>query len=249
MEKVEPLDPQVELGVAKERLPRHVAIIMDGNGRWARQRGLARSSGHEAGAQIVRELAEHCARLGIDCLTLYSFSTENWNRPPAEIDHLMRLYVEYLIKERQHILDNNIRFTRIGRREGLPKDVLRETDETIALSSRNTGMTLCLALNYSSRVEMTDAVRRVAERVQSGELSPDRIDERTIDSALYTAGLPDPDLLIRTAGQMRVSNFLLWQISYAELYISPVLWPDFHKEQMNEALREFANRERRFGGL
>jgi undecaprenyl diphosphate synthase len=246
---VEPLDPQVELGIPRERMPRHVAVIMDGNGRWARQHGLERVEGHEAGAANVREIVTHAARLGLGYLTLYSFSTENWRRPPDEIAHLMKLYVEYLIKERQEIMDNDIRLVQIGRRAGLTADVLRELDETVALSGHNRGMTLCLALNYSSRSELVDAVRVIARRVAAGELSPEQIEEDTIGGALYTAGMPDPDLLIRTSGESRVSNFLLWQISYAELYVTDVLWPDFHRDDLNAALREYARRDRRFGGV
>jgi len=244
---MERLDPLVELRIPRERMPRHVAIIMDGNGRWAKQRGMERVKGHEAGAANVREIVTHCARLGIECLTLYSFSIENWNRPPQEIAHLMDLYVRYLIKERTEIMDNDVRLVQIGRRAGLPPPVLRELDETAALSRDNKGMTLCLALNYGSRTEIVDAVRKIAERVAGGTLAPRDIDERTISDSLYTAGLPDPDLLIRTAGEMRVSNYLLWQISYAELYVSEAFWPDFHKAELNAALAAYAKRERRFG--
>ena len=249
MSTTERPDPFIELALPRERLPRHVAIIMDGNGRWAQARGLERNKGHEAGAENVREVVTHCARLGLDCLTLYSFSTENWRRPAAEITHLMNLYVRYLIKERDEIMENRIRLIQIGRRTGLPPDVLRELDETAATSKDNRGMTLCLALNYSSRVELVDAVRSIARRAAAGELTPDAITEQTISDALYTAGLPDPDLLIRTAGEMRVSNFILWQISYAELYVTGALWPDFHREELNAALREYARRDRRFGGV
>ncbi len=243
----QPLDPQMEVGVPRERMPRHVAIIMDGNGRWAKSRGLPRINGHEAGAANVREIVTHSARLGLDCLTLYSFSTENWNRPLDEIDRLMKLYVEYLIKERGEIMENDVRLVQIGRRAGLPEAVLHELDETVAVSKDNRGMTLCLALNYSSRVELTDAVQAIALRIAAGELPPDAVTERTIGDSLYTAGLPDPDLLIRTAGEMRVSNFLLWQISYAELYVTETLWPDFHRQDLNAALAAYARRERRFG--
>ncbi len=245
----EKLNPQTELGISPDRLPRHVAIIMDGNGRWAKSRGLERVKGHEAGAENVREIVTHSARLGFECLTLYSFSTENWNRPIDEIAHLMKLYVKYLIKERDEIMENDIRLLQIGRREGLPDEVLHELDETAALSQNNKGMKLCLALNYSSRVEIIDAVRAIAKRVADGELKPGDINEQTLSQSLYTAGLPDPDLLIRTAGEMRVSNFLLWQISYAELHVTDVLWPDFRKEHLNTALRDYAKRHRRFGAL
>jgi undecaprenyl diphosphate synthase len=249
MPTTEKLETLAELGSLLERLPRHVAIIMDGNGRWAQKQGLPRVKGHEAGAANVREIVTHAARLGIGYLTLYSFSTENWNRPLDEVTHLMRLYVEYLIKERGEIMDNDIRLVQIGRREGLPADVLRELDETAAMSKDNKGMTLCLALNYSSRAELIDAVRKIAQRVADGSLKSAGIDEYTIAGALYTAGIPDPDLLIRTAGEMRVSNFLLWQISYAEIYVTGVLWPEFRKGDLNEAIKEYARRDRRFGGL
>ncbi|HON69077.1 MAG TPA: polyprenyl diphosphate synthase, partial [Phycisphaerae bacterium] len=184
-----------------------------------------------------------------DALTLYSFSTENWKRPKAEVDALMNLYVEYLIKERQTVMENNVRLIQVGRREGLPEPVLRELDETQRVSRDNSGLRLCLAINYGSRLEIVDAVREIARRVESGQLRPDEITEATIDAHLYTAGMPDPDLLIRTAGEMRVSNFLLWQISYAELYVSNVLWPDFRPAHLNEAIRNYAARQRRFGAV
>jgi len=238
-----------ELGIPPERMPRHVAVIMDGNGRWARRRGLPRVQGHEAGAVVVREIVTRAAQLGLEALTLYSFSTENWNRPLDEIAHLMDLYVRYLIKERDTILSNNIRMIQIGRRAGLPDEVLSELDQTAGQSAANTGMTLCLALNYSSRAEIVDTVRSISADAAAGLLSPDKIDERLISDRLYTGGLRDPDLLIRTAGEMRVSNFLLWQISYAELYVADACWPDFHAAEFDAGLVAYANRERRFGGL
>jgi len=245
----EPLDVQQHLGLAREQLPRHVAIIMDGNGRWANQRGRPRIAGHAAGATNVRDIVTHCARLELAALTLYSFSTENWKRPKTEVDSLMELYVEYLVKERQTVMENNVRLIQIGRRDGLPEPVLRELDITQQVSRDNTGLRLCLAINYGSRLEIVDAVREIARRVRAGKLQPDQITEATLDAHLYTAGIPDPDLLIRTAGEMRISNFLLWQISYAELYVSDVLWPDFHKEHLDEAIRNFAARQRRFGAV
>jgi len=244
-----PLDSQQVLGLPRAALPRHVAIIMDGNGRWAQQRGLARIEGHRHAATAVREVVTHCARLGLECLTLYSFSLENWRRPREEVSGLMALYAEYLASERQEIVDNDIRLVQIGRREGLPPEVLRELDLTVQASRANRGMTLCLALNYGSRAEIADAVRRLAELVAAGQLRPQDIDEQTISAALYTAGLPDPDLVVRTAGEMRLSNFLLWQISYAELHVTPVLWPDFRAEHLNAALQDYARRVRRFGGV
>jgi undecaprenyl diphosphate synthase len=230
-------------------MPRHIAIIMDGNGRWARQRGLPRIEGHRNSATAVRETVTQCARLGVRAVTLYSFSLENWKRPRAEIDGLMSLYAQYLAQERETILENNIRCVQIGRREGLPAEVLRELDLTLDASRSNSGMTLCLALNYGSRTEIADALRALATRIQRGELQASQITEDMISDALYTRGLPDPDLLIRTAGEMRISNFLLWQISYAELFVTPVLWPDFRPPHLHEAIRAFAARERRFGDV
>jgi undecaprenyl diphosphate synthase len=243
------LDPRQVLGVPPAALPRHIAIIMDGNGRWARKRNLPRIEGHRNAATAVRETVTECARLGIRCLTLYSFSLENWKRPPDEVDGLMALYAQYLVSERQEITDNDIRLVQIGQKAGLPPAVLAQLELVEALSRNNQRMTLCLALNYGSRAEIVGGVRRIAQRVARGELRPDQIDEQTISVSLDTAGLPDPDLLIRTAGEMRVSNFLLWQISYAELYVTPVLWPDFRKTHLHEALRDFARRERRYGGV
>ena len=244
-----PLDPQQVLGLPRDALPRHIAIIMDGNGRWAREHDLPRIEGHRSGSEAVREIVTQCARLGIECLTLYSFSVDNWKRPPDEVSGLMALYAEHLARERQTIMDNDIRMIQLGRRAGLPDEVLKELDLTVNASANNPGMTLCLALNYGARTEIVDAARNLAERVQRGQLQPSEIDEDLVSASLYTAGLPDPDLLIRTAGEMRVSNFLLWQISYAELHVTPVLWPDFGKEHLYEAIRSFAKRERRYGGV
>lgn len=237
------------LGLPKESLPRHIAVIMDGNGRWAKQRGRERTWGHKEGAKAVRAIVTECARLELEALTLYSFSIENWARPRQEVDCLMQLYVEYLLKEREEMMENNVRFRQIGRRQGLPAPVLHELDETTRLTAGNSGLTLCLAINYGSRAEIADAARAVAEKVQRGELAAGDIDEQTISDHLYTAGLPDPDLLIRTAGEMRVSNYLLWQISYAELYVADVCWPDFDVAQLHAALRAYAGRTRKFGGV
>jgi undecaprenyl diphosphate synthase len=236
-------------GLDPARLPGHVAIIMDGNGRWARQRGLPRVEGHRRGVRSVRATIEECCRLGIGQLTLYCLSVENWKRPRAELDFLMSLLRQYLLKERAEIMEQNIRFTTIGRRTELPDKVLREMDENIRLSRKNAGMVLCLAINYGGRTELVDAVRSLAEKAGEGTLDPDTIDEDTISDALYTAGMPDPDLLIRTAGEMRVSNFLLWQISYAELWVTEKCWPEFDTATLHEALHDYAGRERRFGGL
>ena len=231
------------------RLPRHAAIIMDGNGRWAQQRGLPRVEGHGRGVQSVRVMVEECCRLGIEQLTLFCLSVENWKRPQEELNFLMMLLLKYLRDERDEIMEQNIRFTMIGRRADLSDDVLRELDENIRVSAGNTGMVLCLAINYGGRTEIVDAVRTLATQAKEGELDPANIDEETISNALYTAGMPDPDLLIRTAGEMRVSNFLLWQISYAELWVTDLCWPDFNAATLHQALHDYAGRERRFGGL
>jgi undecaprenyl diphosphate synthase len=231
------------------RMPEHVAIIMDGNGRWARRRGLPRVEGHAKGTDAVRETVEECARLGIHQLTLYCLSSENWKRPPEELEFLMTLFRHYLLAERPRIMEQNLRFSMIGRREGLPADVLAEVDKTVDLSRDNTGMMLCLAVNYGSRGELIDAFKTLAQQVQKGELSPDQINESTISGALYTSGMPDPDLLIRTAGEMRVSNYLLWQISYAEIWVTQKCWPDFDRATLHQSFADYASRERRFGGL
>jgi undecaprenyl diphosphate synthase len=243
------LDRLQAAGLDPAQMPHHVAVIMDGNGRWAQQRGLPRIEGHRRGVQSVRSTIEECCRLGIGQLTLYCLSVENWKRPQAEIDFLMALLHEYLLAERAEIMEQNIRFSTIGRRSELPDSVLREIDENIRLSQNNTGMSLCLAINYGGRSELVDAVRGLAQQVQAGTLDPDNIDEVTIADALYTAGMPDPDLLIRTAGEMRVSNFLLWQISYAELWVTDKCWPEFDAATLQEALRDYSGRVRRFGGL
>jgi undecaprenyl diphosphate synthase len=238
-----------DAGLNPDALPDHIAIIMDGNGRWAQQRGLPRIEGHARGAHSVRATVEECCRLGVGQLTLYCFSSENWKRPQTELDFLMTLLEHYLIEERREILERNIRFTTIGRRSGLPENVLRQIDENIRLSQDNTGMCLCLAINYGGRTELIDAVRDIARQVKDERLSLDAVDEAVIANALYTAGMPDPDLLIRTAGEMRVSNFLLWQISYAELWVTERCWPDFDRAALYQALRDYAGRERRFGGI
>jgi undecaprenyl diphosphate synthase len=237
------------VGVDPDRLPKHIAIIMDGNGRWAVERGDERIAGHLKGADVVRATVTECCQLGVDQLTLYCFSAENWKRPQSEIDFLMALLKEYLLEERQLILAENIRFTVIGRRAGISADVQAEMDRSIALSAENTGLTLCLAINYGSRSEIVDAVRMLAERVKCGELQPDAIDEEAITNSLYTVGMRDPDLLVRTAGEMRVSNYLLWQISYSEIWVTPKCWPDFDADTLHDACRAFAARDRRFGGL
>lgn len=231
------------------RVPRHIAIIMDGNGRWAAARGLPRIAGHREGARRVRAIVEECARIGVEALTLYSFSSENWKRPEDEVSALMELARHQLQLERQMMLANNIRFRRIGRREGLSAAVLAEFDRTEDETSNCTGMTLCLAMNYGSRQEMVDAVRTIALRVRRGDLDPAAIDESTMSAALETHGLPDPDLLVRTAGERRLSNFLLWQVSYAEIFVTDVLWPEFKVPELQTALADFAARRRTYGGL
>lgn len=237
------------VGLDPARLPRHIAIIMDGNGRWAVERGDPRFAGHIRGTQVVRDIVDEACHLGLGQLTLYCFSVENWKRPPAEVAMLMGILKEYLLSERERIVRENIRFTIIGRRDGIEADVQAEMDTNIELSNNNTGLTLCLAINYGGRTELVDAVRSIAKQVQANELAPESIDEANIEAALYTVGMPDPDLLIRTAGEMRISNYLLWQISYAELWVTPKCWPDFDAGTLHGALRDFANRERRFGGL
>ena len=229
--------------------PRHVAIIMDGNGRWARRQGKPRIFGHQQGAKAVRGIVIEAARLELDMLTLYSFSSENWARPQEEVEFLMDLCAEYLADERRELMDNNIRFVQLGRREGLPDRVLGELDKTTDMTAGNTGLRLALALNYGSRSEIIDAVRAIARAAAAGDIDPERIDEDTISQHLYTAGMPEPDLLIRTAGEMRISNFLLWQISYAELWVTQTLWPEFDLAEFHRALRDFAERQRRFGSI
>jgi undecaprenyl diphosphate synthase len=222
---------------------------MDGNGRWARRRGLARIRGHQEGVESVREITRECAKKHLKQLTLYAFSQENWKRPKREVNLLMKLLKEYLIKERKEIKENNIRLTAIGRISGLPEDVQRELAISIEESKNNTGMVLCLALNYGGRSEIVDAARDIANSVKSGKMSLEEITEETFKKFLYTSGMPDPDLLIRTGGEMRVSNFLLWEISYTELWVTPICWPDFRKAHLEEAIKDYARRERRFGGL
>ncbi|MEE2827666.1 MAG: isoprenyl transferase [Myxococcota bacterium] len=227
--------------------PRHIAIIMDGNGRWAGARGFDRIKGHEEGVHSVRAITRACRRKGVEALTLYSFSSENWGRPDDEVTALMGLLLQYLEAERDEILDNQIRLTHSGEVERLPRAVQTALEVMEGLSADNEGMVLNLALSYGSRQEIVRAVRSVAGRVERGELRADEIDEEHLESALYTAGLPDPDLVIRTSGELRLSNFLLWQVAYAEIYVTPVPWPEFREAQLEEALEEFARRQRRFG--
>lgn len=241
--------PLPTLEVPAEGRPRHIAIIMDGNGRWARRQQLPRIAGHERGVDSVRRTTEECARLKIEHLTLYCLSSENWKRPQTEITFLMHLLEQYMIEERATIMENDVRVRMLGRRDEIPEQVLAELDKTVAMSCTNDGMWLNLAINYGGRAELVDAVRNIARRVQSSELSTRDLSEATIEDHLYTAGMPDPDLLIRTAGEMRISNFLLWQISYAEIWVTEKCWPEFDEATLHEAIRDFASRERRFGGL
>jgi undecaprenyl diphosphate synthase len=235
--------------VPRERWPRHIAIIMDGNGRWAQQRSLPRIEGHRRGVASVRRTVEEAARLNLAQLTLYCLSSENWKRPQHELDFLMHLLEQYMIEERKTIMEQNIQVRIIGRRDGLPEQTLREIDCTVNMAAKNTGTTLCLAINYGGRAEMVDAVRRIATAAAEGKLLPAEIDETLLANHLYTAGMPDPDLLVRTAGEMRISNFLLWQISYAELWVTDRCWPEFEITDLHAAIRAFAARDRRFGGL
>ena len=249
MSHVLPSPTKDAFDVPLERRPRHIAVIMDGNGRWAERRGLPRIEGHRRGVLSVRRVTEECSRLGIVQLTLYCLSSENWKRPRTELDFLMHLLQQYMIEERAAIRENNIRVCVIGRRTGIPDDVLREMDRTVEMSSGHCGLRLCLAINYGSRAEIVDAVRGIAADVASARLDPQAIGETAIADHLYTAGMPDPDLVIRTAGEMRISNFLLWQISYAEMWVTDRCWPEFDESQLHSAIRDFAARDRRFGGL
>jgi undecaprenyl diphosphate synthase len=230
-----------------EKLPRHLAIIMDGNGRWAKQKGLLRTIGHENGTKSVKNTVEACAELGIQNLTLYAFSTENWNRPKFEVETLMKLLISSLKKELATLQKNNIRLNAIGNLTNLPSKVQKELEEVIESTAANTRMTLTLALSYGAREELVQAVKKISDKVKNNIISLDAIDESIINKHLYTHNLPDVDLVIRTSGEHRISNFLLWQIAYAEFYFSEVLWPDFKKEHLYEAILSYQNRERRFG--
>ena len=229
------------------RMPQHIAVIMDGNGRWAKLHGKERLYGHYNGVESVRAVITASVQLGVKYLTLYTFSTENWNRPKAEVDGLMELLVENIVKETPTFHKNNIRFTTIGDNSLLPEKALRKLEECIADTAKNTGMTLVLALSYSSRWEITDAVRKIAAKVKSGELNVEDIDDQVVSDNLTTAGIPDPELLIRTSGELRLSNYLLWQMAYTELYFTDTLWPDFREESFYEAIIDYQKRERRFG--
>jgi len=230
------------------RLPRHVAVIMDGNGRWAQKRHLPRIAGHRSGTQSARTTIETCARLKIEALTLYAFSVENWRRPKTEIDFLMALLREYLRKEMPLLQKNNIRMRFLGRIDELPAGVQKDVREAMEKTAENKGMVLCVALNYGGRAEIVDAMNAILSE-RNGHVTPNKVTEEQLSRHLYTEGLPDPDLLIRTSGEMRVSNFLLWQIAYAEIFVTETLWPDFNRARLLEALLEFQKRERRYGGI
>jgi undecaprenyl diphosphate synthase len=239
------VDLKAKIDIA--RLPNHIAVIMDGNGRWAKRRGLLRVKGHESGVVAVRDTVEACAELGVKYLTLYAFSTENWSRPKSEVDALMSLLISTLKKELKTLQDNKIRLRAIGDVTELPKKAQRELQEVMQITEDSSRTTLVLALSYSARWEIAEAVRSIAEEVKSGKLDPVDIDDKLVEAHLNTAGIPDPELLIRTSGEMRISNFLLWQIAYTELYFTQKLWPDFRKDDLYQAILDYQNRERRFG--
>ena len=245
--KADPLSVMPD--VHPERIPRHIAFIMDGNGRWAEERGFPRIFGHRNGAAAVRTTVEECGRLGVECVTLYSFSIENWRRPQLEIDALMAMCLMYVEGEREAFIRERIRFKVLGQREGLPQEVVEAIERTEEATANLGGPTLCIALNYGGRAEIIAAAQALAKKARLGELDPATIDEEMISSHLTTAGVRDPDLLVRTAGEQRISNFLLWQLSYAELYFTPVYWPDFTIAELHKAVRSYASRSRRFGGL
>ncbi len=237
------------LGLRPEQMPRNIAIIMDGNGRWAQSRNLPRYEGHSQGAKTGETIAQTCVDLGMQSLTLYSFSIENWKRPKAEVNALMHIYADYLVGIRPILERDNVKLVHLGRLEGLPELVTTALAETIELTRANTGMILALALNYSGRAEIVDATKAIARACVEGRLKPEDIDENCVSSHLYTASVPDPDLLIRTANELRVSNFLLWQISYSEFYVTNTLWPDFNDESLDQAICAYAARNRRFGAI
>lgn len=239
----------MKTNTAKAAVPQHVAIIMDGNGRWAQKRGLPRIKGHQEGAESVRAAVRACKKAGIKYLTLYAFSVENWVRPKAEIRGLMQLLRRFLTREEEELHKNEVRLRVIGRVRDLPEDVQKELSRVMQATGHYTGGTLTLALSYGGRAEIADAVRAIARRVAAGELKPGEVDEMTIAAHLYAPDIPDPDFMIRTSGEMRLSNFLLWQLSYSELYITDVLWPDFREEEFAKAIEEYGRRHRRFGDI
>lgn len=233
--------------IIKERLPAHIAIIMDGNGRWAKKRGNLRIFGHQNAVAAVRDTVEACAELGVEYLTLYAFSTENWNRPKFEVDALMSLLVQTILKEKDTLKNNNVKLNAIGNLKSLPTEVKAQLDDTIDYTSVNTGLTLTLALSYSSRWEIIEAVETIARKVENGDVKPGDISEGLFSKHLTTSNMPDPDLMIRTSGEYRISNFLLWQLAYAELYFTDTLWPDFRRDDLYKAIIDYQQRERRFG--
>ena len=229
------------------KLPAHVAIIMDGNGRWAKRRLLNRIKGHEKGSETVRTIVETCRQIGIPYLTLYAFSTENWQRPRAEVEALMTLLRKFLLSEQKKMIENNIRLRVIGQLDKLPPKVREAMDQTISATQDQTGMNLILALSYGGRAEIAEMVRKIAEKIRRGIIEPEAIDEKLVADHLFTRDIPDPDLLIRTSGEMRISNFLLWQVAYAEIFVTSTLWPDFNRNEFLQILKDFQSRERRFG--
>jgi len=237
------------LGLTSEQMPRHIAIIMDGNGRWAQKKGLHRAEGHREGGKTVEKIAQCCVNFGVESLTLYSFSIENWERPKIEVNALMHLYTRYLVEIRPTLKKNKVKLIHLGRLAQLPQAVKTELARTIRITAGNTGMILALALNYGGRTEIADAAKKIAQEYKKGNLGLEDIDEQCVSRHLYTAGLAEPDLLIRTANEMRVSNFLLWQISYSEFYVTKTLWPDFKKSDLEKAILAYAQRNRRFGGI
>lgn len=239
----------IRLGIDPRQIPRHIAIIMDGNGRWAEQKGRSRIYGHRQGGKTVEKIAVHCVNLGIEVLTLYSFSVENWRRPKVEVDALMQIYTRYLVAIRPMLERNNVKLVHLGTLENLPGQLVKELNKTLQLTTNNSGMRLALALNYGGRDEIVHAVQNIARKCRDGKLTPEDIDHNCISSHLYTATLADPDLLIRTANELRVSNFLLWQISYCEFYVTDVYWPDFTEEELEKAVLAYSKRIRRFGRI
>jgi undecaprenyl diphosphate synthase len=240
-------EQELQASVDRERLPRHVAVIMDGNGRWAAQRGLPRVEGHRASLQSIRDTVSGCSELGVGFLTLYAFSTENWSRPPDEVGALMFLIEQTLHSQVAELHENNVVIRHLGRREGLPQSLLDTVDASVQKTAGNTGLVLQLALNYGGRQEIIDAARGIARRVAAGELKLESIDEAGFASHLYRPEAPDPDLLVRTGGEMRISNYLLWEVAYAEIWVTPTLWPDFRKAELYRAIIDYQGRQRRFG--
>ena len=243
------INTAARLGIKPEQVPEHIAIIMDGNGRWAQNKKMPRIEGHRKGGKVVEKTALYGVELGIEYLTLYTFSVENWKRPREEVDALMYLYTHYLVGIRAMMMKNNVKLVHLGSKEGLPEELKKEMAKSIEMTCGNTGMVLGLALNYGSRNEILDAVKSIAVKCRDGELSPDEIDQKYFSSQLSTAGFKDPDLLIRTSDEKRISNFLLWQISYSEFYTTPVCWPDFGEKDMDEAIIAYSRRNRRFGDI